>query len=373
MPEPLRVVVIEDDAVQRQALKDVLMMEGLHCEAFASPEQALSNPALMQSDLLITDLNLPGMNGLELIQQVRQTAPEMSAILMTGHATLQTAIDAVRVGAVDYLLKPFRLSTMLSTVSRALEQQRLRREVLQLQQDLKARYEEVLLINKELDAFAARISHDLRGPITNMKMVLNTLRTEASQALDDDLLSLVDAGVRAGEKATRMVHDLLALSRLGASDMQLEPVDLDALMPLVLAELQGSHPPQGCAIQTGALGVVLGHEGLLHQAFVNLIGNAIKYSSPRQNPVVRIEARAADQPGFAHISVSDNGVGFPPGHEHELFKPFRRLHHANQFPGEGMGLANVKRIVDRHGGFVQASLVPQGGACFTLTLMTARP
>jgi signal transduction histidine kinase len=117
---------------------------------------------------------------------------------------------------------------------------------------------------------------------------------------------------------------------------------------------------------------VLSHEGLLHQAFVNLIGNAIKYSSPRRNPVVRIEARPADQPGFSHISVSDNGVGFPAGHEHELFKPFRRLHHANQFPGEGMGLANVKRIVDRHGGFVQAALVPQGGACFTLTLMTAR-
>lgn len=365
---PFRIAVVEDEAVQRQALMDVLQMEGYRCDGYASPADALAHPHMQVADLLIADLNLPGMNGLELIEAVRHQNPGIGAILMTGQASLQTAIDAVRIGAVDYVLKPFKLSTMLTTVSKALEQQRLRREVARLQLDLTSRYEEVLLINEELDAFAARISHDLRGPITTMKMVLQTLNDEAFPLLEEDLQHLVLAGIRSGDKAIKMVHDLLEFSRLGHGELHLELLDLNSLCPIVLAELEALHPAQGCTVDVGDLPTVRGHEGLLHQALVNLIGNAIKYSSSVPAPHVRVMSKPADTDGHVCITVSDNGVGFQANKVHELFKPFQRLHHPDQFAGEGMGLANVKRIVERHGGTVGASLNPDGGACFTLTL-----
>ncbi|WP_300661778.1 hybrid sensor histidine kinase/response regulator [Hydrogenophaga sp.] len=370
-PSPFRIVIVEDELVQRQALMDVLKLEGYHCEGFQSATAALAHEGLLNSDLLISDLNLPGMSGLEFIQTVRESRPDISAILITGHASLQTAIDAVRIGAVDYVLKPFRLSTMLTTVAKALEQQRLRREVARLQEDLSDRYDEVLLINKELDAFAARVSHDLRGPITNMKGVLQALDFELGHSLENDLRQLLLAGIRSGEKATKMVHDLLDFSRLGHQELQMQAIDLNELLNGVLVELQASIPLQGCSFEVGKFPRVQGHEGLLHQAFANLIGNAIKYSSQNPAPRVQIETAHSENAGFVRIMMIDNGVGFQSQSVEHLFKPFHRLHHPDEFPGEGMGLANVKRIVDRHGGTVSARPNPGGGACFSITLPLA--
>lgn len=370
-PTPFRIVIVEDESVQRQALMDVLQVEGYDCEGFQSASAALAHEGLLDSDLLISDLNLPGLSGLELVQAVRESRPDISAILMTGHASLQTAIDAVRIGAVDYVLKPFRLSTMLTTVAKALEQQRLRREVARLQEDLRDRYDEVLLINKELDAFAARVSHDLRGPITNMRGVLQALNFELGHSLENDLKQLLEAGIRSGEKATKMVHDLLEFSRLGHQELQMQAVDLNELLKSVIVELQASIPVQGCSFDVGKFPRVQGHEGLLHQAFVNLIGNAIKYSSQNPAPRVQIETAQSESASFVQIMIIDNGVGFHEENVEHLFKPFHRLRHPDEFPGEGMGLANVKRIVDRHGGSVSACPNPGGGACFSIALPLA--
>lgn len=365
---PFRIAVIEDESVQRQALMDVLRMEGYDCLGYDLPLAALADENLANADLLITDLNMPGMTGLELIQTVRQKNPEIGAILVTGRASLQTAIDAVRVGAADYVLKPFKLTTILATVSKAIEQQRLRREVARLQRDLEVRNQELILINMELDSFAARLSHDLRGPILNMKMVLQILKDEALHSLHDDVQPLILAGLKSGERATKMVQDLLAFSRLGYKDLPVEPVDLNKLLHVVLAELDSSIPPQGCVIKINDLPVVLGHDGLLQQAFTNLISNAIKYSRTKAEPRVEIASDSTATVGFVKISVTDNGVGFDAGKESQLFMPFQRLHQPWEFPGEGMGLANVKRIVERHGGEVSAEPNPEGGARFSLTL-----
>jgi signal transduction histidine kinase len=118
---------------------------------------------------------------------------------------------------------------------------------------------------------------------------------------------------------------------------------------------------------------VQGHEGLLHQAFANLIGNAVKYSSQSPAPRVQIGAVQSESTHLVRIVISDNGVGFQEEKAEQLFKPFQRLHRADEFPGEGMGLANVKRIADRHGGSVGARPNPGGGACFSVTLPLVIP
>lgn len=373
LPEPstTRILVVDDEPLQLKALVDVLRLEGYEVQGWESADVALANACFADADLLITDLRMPGVDGIEFIRRVQVLYPDLPAILVTAHASIESAVDAMRSGAVDYVLKPFRLSTMISTVERALALQRLRRRNNQLQQEIRRQYEQLLVVNQELDAFAARLSHDLRGPVANMRGILQLLADEHGGALPDDLSQLVQAGVRSGDTALKMVRDLLDFARLGNRDLTLEPVDLAPLLEQARNDVRGLHPPQGCCIDVQSLPPVLGHAGLLHQVFVNLLGNAVKYSASKPEPRITVSAGPLTPEGLVQVQVSDNGVGFDPGLASRLFRPFQRLHPTGTFTGEGMGLANVKRIVERHGGTVAAEGRPGEGAVFTVALRPA--
>lgn len=370
-PETTRILVVDDEPLQLKALVDVLRLEGYDAQGWESADTALRDACFTDADLLITDLRMPGVDGIEFIRRVQVRFPDLPAILVTAHASIESAVDAMRNGAVDYVLKPFRLSTMISTVERALALQRLRRRNSQLQQEIRAQYEQLLVVNQELDAFAARLSHDLRGPVANMRGILQLVADEHGAALPADLAALVQAGVRSGDTALKMVRDLLDFARLGHRDLTLEPIDLGPLLEQARQDVKALHPPQGCCIELRPLPPVLGHAGLLHQVFVNLLGNAVKYSASRPHPMVTVSAGPSAPDGLVQVQVSDNGVGFDPALASRLFRPFQRLHPTGTFTGEGMGLANVKRIVERHGGAVTADGRPGEGAVFTVALRPA--
>ncbi len=372
-PEPVpptRILVVDDEPLQRQALVDVLRLEGYEATGCDTAEQALQQD-LASIDLLVTDLQMPRIDGIELIRRAQERHPDLPAILVTAHASIETAVDAMRSGAVDYVPKPFRLSTMISTVERALALQRLRRRNSLLQEEIRRQFDELLVVNQELDAFAARLSHDLRGPVANMRGILQLVRDEHGADLPPDLADLVQAGVRSGDTALKMVRDLLDFARLGNRDLTLEPVALGPLVAQARSDVRALHPPQGCRVDIQALPTVLGHAGLLHQVFVNLLGNGVKYSAARPQPVVTVDAGPAGADGLIRVVVADNGVGFDPALASRLFRPFQRLHPTGSFTGEGMGLANVKRIVERHGGTVMAEGRPGEGSVFTVALRAA--
>lgn len=362
-----RILVVEDEATQCRVLVELLCQQGYAAVGCACPREALDTQDLARFDLLITDLQMPAMSGLDLIQVCQKINPSLAAILMTGHASIDSAVVAMRSGAVDYIVKPFRLTGILIAVQRALAVQQLRVSNMKLQQALQQQNEELVLVNQELDAFAARISHDLRGPVMSMRGVLSVLSTERPVSSSEDLQQMVGAGIRSGDVALKMVRDLLEFARLGSRKMKMDLVDLSDLLDLTLPALRAQMPPQGCEVVFGPLPTVWGHEGLLHQVFVNLLGNAIKYSAKHARPKVEVTCEAKP-PGFLTISVSDNGVGFDPAQTSQLFKPFQRLHSSESFQGEGMGLANVKRIVERHGGRVRAEGRPGVGASFQVIL-----
>ena len=362
-----RILVVEDEPTQCRILVELLGRQGYEAVGCAGPREALDTQDLARFDLLITDLQMPAMSGLDLIQVGLKINPNLAAILVTGHASVDSAVVAMRSGAVDYLVKPFKLSVVLIAVQRALAVQQLRTSNMKLQQALQQQNEELLLVNQELDAFAARLSHDLRGPVMGMRGVLSALSTEPSVSSSEDLQPMVHAGIRSGDVALKMVRDLLEFARLGSRDMKMDVVDLSDLLDLTLPALCALMPPQGCEVVCGPLPTVWGHEGLLHQVFVNLVGNAIKYSAKHPRPKVEVTCEAKP-PGFLTISISDNGVGFDPAQTSQLFKPFQRLHSLESFLGEGMGLANVKRIVERHGGRVRAEGRPGEGATFQVIL-----
>jgi signal transduction histidine kinase len=362
-----RILVVDDETAHCRALVDLLAQQGYEAMGCASAREAIDTHDLAAFDLLITDLQMPGMSGLDLIHSSRVANPHLAAILMTGHASIDSAVGAMHKGAVDYIVKPFRLSKLLESVERALNFQQLRANNAMLQQILLKQNEELLLVNQELDAFAARLSHDLRGPVVNMRAVLSELSTEASGSLSAGLQQMVYMGIRSGDVALKMVRDLLDFARLGSRDLKMERVDLSELLEHTLLALRAQMPPQGCEVVIGPMPQVTGHEGLLYQAFINLVGNGIKYSAGHPQPRVQVTCETLSH-RFHTICVSDNGVGFDPTQGSQLFKPFQRLHSETSFEGEGMGLANVKRIVERHGGQVSAEGRLGEGACFRVLL-----
>jgi len=365
-----RLLIVDDEALLGRTLGNYFKTRGHEVTICTSGQDALARDDLADVDLLIADLQMPHMSGIELIGRLQAINPDLSAILITGHASLDSAVQALRSGAVDYLQKPFTLEALDAVVERTLHTQRLRLANRQLQEQLRARNTELEAVNQELDAFAARLAHDLRGPLNNVRGIIAFVREELGPQTDAEMGELLDRAVRSGDQALRMVNDLLDFARLGHGHLQLAPLPLGALVARCVESLAAHLPRERCVIEVGELPVVLGHEGLLGQVFLNLLDNALKYTEPKPNMLIRIEARPRDD-GRVDIRVSDNGVGFEPAQASQLFLPFRRLHRDSEFTGAGMGLANVKRIVERHGGQVRAESAPGEGATFTVTLRLA--
>lgn len=364
---PHRILVVDDDELVVRTLTAFFKTKGYEVQNCLSGKEAVARVDLAQVDLLIADLQLPDIDGIEVITQVLAVNPDMAALLMTGHASLDSAVRALRHGAVDYVQKPFTLIALDAAVERALQMHQLKKANRVLQEQLRARNAELEGVNQELDAFAARLAHDLRGPLNNMRGLVTFAREELNETIDPESRDLLDRAIRSGDQAFRMVSDLLDFARLGHGELQLTPISLDSLVNRCVESLSEHIPKDRCHITVSPLPVVLGHEGLLSQVFLNLLDNAIKYSEPKPDMVITICA-VSRADGRVDIRVEDNGVGFDPGQARLLFLPFQRLHRRSEFTGAGMGLANVKRIVERHGGEVAAESSPGEGSVFVVTL-----
>jgi signal transduction histidine kinase len=228
---------------------------------------------------------------------------------------------------------------------------------------------ELRAVNAELESFSYSVSHDLRAPLRAIDGYSRMIEEDHAARLNDEGRRLV-AVVRAStERMRRLIDDLLEFSRLGRKALATTPVDMTALAKEVAAELQPANP--GAEVAIGALPVVQGDPALLRQVWANLIGNALKYSARSGSPRVEIGGRA--ELAEALYWVSDNGVGFDMRYAARLFGVFQRLHREDEFPGTGVGLAIVQRIVTRHGGRVWGEGAPNKGATFRFTLPLREP
>jgi len=220
--------------------------------------------------------------------------------------------------------------------------------------------------NRDLESFAYSISHDLRAPLRHIDGFARLLQSRLGE-LEPEQAHYFERIIQASARMHRMIDDLLEFSRIGRSKLQHVSVDLDALVAEIVSALKPEKPDRPeVDWRVGSLGTVYGDPGLLHTVFENLLGNAFKFTCREDAPCV--EVSRADKEGGAYIRVKDNGVGFDPAYAHKLFDVFQQLHDKDEFGGSGIGLANVKRIVERHGGEVTASAEKGKGAEFTLIL-----
>lgn len=238
---------------------------------------------------------------------------------------------------------------------------------------------ELEIANRELEAFSYSVAHDLRAPLRSIHAHIQMLRDYRGppQAREPQIhMEQIQRGAR---EMSALIDGLLALSSVSHVQMNRRPVPLDALLAHCREQLAAEAEGRSVEWRIGTLPQVQGDPDLLQQVFMNLLGNALKYSRPRAAAQIEIGVGEGSQPPASsaatdaaepgrHVFVRDNGVGFDMAHAGKLFGVFQRLHRQDEFEGTGVGLATVRRIVERHGGRIWAQAAPGEGACFCFTL-----
>jgi signal transduction histidine kinase len=220
--------------------------------------------------------------------------------------------------------------------------------------------------NKELEAFSYSVAHDLRAPLRGINGFSRVLLEDYSEKLDDEARANLQRICAAAERMGELIDALLGLSRLARADLRREEVDLSQIALGIVKQLRESHPEREVEFQNESTVMANGDAALLRVVLENLLGNAWKFTAMTDGACVRFGTEEAN--GDTVYFVRDNGAGFDMAYAEKLFVPFQRLHTAREFPGTGIGLATVQRVIHRHGGRVWAESAPGKGATFLFTL-----
>ena len=250
--------------------------------------------------------------------------------------------------------------------------QQIEAEIFKSSQQVQAANRQLHAANKELEAFSYSVSHDLRAPLRHIDGFVDLLTKHAGEQLDDRGRRYLKIIADAARQMGNLIDDLLVFSRMGRAELRQQSVDMNALVHEAVNNLQAQLNGRNVTWNIDTLPHVQADAAMLRQVFVNLLGNAVKYSRPRNPAVIEVSCNTIDSKDF-EFCVRDNGVGFDMNYADKLFGVFQRLHRADEFEGTGIGLANVRRIIARHGGRTWAEGKVDAGAAFYFTLPKSQP
>ena len=236
-------------------------------------------------------------------------------------------------------------------------------------EDLTEYEQEIAATHKELDAFTSAAGHDLRGPLRILKGFTDALEEECSDVLNEEGKTFLREILKASDRMEGLIDGLLTLSRAGRAEMTCENIDLTTLIDLVNYELRHEHAARVVDSQVQPGIHLWGDVRLMMTVLRTMLGNAWKYTGRTAQPVIRFYTEQRD--GHTWYCVSDNGAGFDMAFADRLFQPFTRLHRQDEFPGHGLGLATVQRIIKRHGGEITATAAVNKGATVSFRVQPA--
>jgi PAS domain S-box-containing protein len=256
--------------------------------------------------------------------------------------------------------------TFVDVTERKQAEDKIRLLNIELEERVRARTAELEVANRELEAFARSVSHDLRAPLRSIDGWSLALLEDCSKLLDAQGLRYLDRVRSEAQRMGTLIDDILHLSRVSRGELDLKSVDLTCLAGTIVNRLKEAHADRSIDFIVASNLYCTGDPRLLEVALTNLFGNAVKFTGPRVD--ARVEFGQTDVEGSPAFFVRDNGVGFEMAYAEMLFAPFQRLHKASEFPGSGIGLATVQRVVHRHGGRIWAEARVGEGATLYFTL-----
>jgi len=361
-PEPQTIVVIDDDRAMRLSCQKILSKVGFRVESFETGSSGLEAIASLKPVLAVVDLKMPGISGMEVIGRVHEIDPRIVIVVITGYATIDTAVEAMKSGAYDFVPKPFSPDELRLIVNRGLEHRRL---ILESQ---RAEMERELLKRR----FITFVSHQLQTPLVAVHQYLDVLRhLEVSDPARTR--EWLDRCLARTQEMQAIIKDWLTLSRLEGGSLagQRVKVDLKQTITEILRAYEGLAGADGITLEArlpeGEC-YVTGDQNCLSVLFDNLIVNAIKYNKPGGKVIVSAELT----PDEAIVAVSDTGIGIPEKYRQMLFGEFFRIQDAKKTPGTGLGLAISKRIVSEMGGSISVESEVNVGSTFRVRLLAWR-
>lgn len=362
----LRALLIEDNQLDAELVLRWLRKDGYEVTSQVVQDEASFIKALrtLSPDIVLADYNLPSWKGMEAVGVLVREGLDIPLILVSGALGDVTAVECIKRGATDYVLKD-GLARLPEAIHRALQERQERQRRRQAELDLASKVEELARSNADLEQFAYVASHDLQEPLRMVTAYTQLLAERYRGVLDADADKFIGYASEGAQRMQVLIQDLLAFSRVGRKDSTREEFEGNAMLKDVLRALASAIQESGVQIELGEMPVLWADRTLLGQVFQNLIGNAIKFRG-KDAAQIRVKAEKNDQEW--RFTVSDNGIGIAPEHAENIFVVFQRLHARTEYAGNGIGLAICKKVIERYGGKIWVESQLESGSRFIFTL-----
>jgi signal transduction histidine kinase len=372
-----RIIVADDNADLRQYLAR-LLVENYEVQPVADGAAALAAARERPPDLILSDIMMPRLDGFGLVRELRADAAlrTVPIILLSARAGEEARVDGLEHGADDYLVKPFSARELLARVAAHLNMSRMRKEFqTELERLVVARTKSLQETTEQLNDFCYSIAHDLKAPIRTQVSFANLVLEEFGKRLGPKGIDFVSRMRDAAQRQARLVNDLLSHMSLNRTELPLERLELAHSLEAVCSDLNAEAQSARAVVEmSAAKGLVMANSASLHLVLSNLLSNAIKFVRPGVRPQVTLwtERQTWDSgEAFVRLWAKDNGIGIPARAHAKIFGVFERLHPRDRYPGNGMGLAIVKKAIERMGGRVGVESHPGQGSRFWVELRAA--
>jgi len=365
--ETVNILLVDNEPGGLLALEAILEPLGQRLITARSGQEALRELLAHDFALILLDIQMPEMDGFRTAELIRERERSRHTPIIFLTASYESEVQVFRgyaVGAVDYVFKPLQPDILRSKVSVFVDLARTTEVVRKQAAELEA-------ANKDLESFGYSVSHDLRAPLRAINGYSNILRESCGDKLGDENKRVLGKIIESTQRMETLIEDLLAFSQLGRRPISAVEIDMDELAREVVDELRGVPGQQVPQCVLKPLPVGWGDRSLIRQVWFNLLSNAIKFTGTREVPSIELGGVSEDARNVYY--VKDNGAGFDMRYYDKLFGVFQRLHSTREFPGTGVGLAIVQRVVVRHGGRAWAEGKPGEGATFYFALPKRGP
>ncbi len=351
MNEPPKILVVDDEEAIRDSCRQALSKDGYRVESAENGQSGLQKIKESQPDLVLFDLKMPGMSGMELLEEIGRINANIISIVITGYATIESAVEAMKRNAYDFLPKPFSPDQLRIVIERGLERRRLTAESERLRRE-----KEMMQEN-----FVTLVSHQLRSPLTSVKQYFGVINEGFAGEVTDKQKELIEKAAGKIDRLLELINDWLDMTRVEAGRIveNFEPVSLTPILSEILEELKPGHNHT----------LIDGDPKCLKEAISNLVSNGINYN--RERGTVTINQKTKEDEVI--VEVSDTGIGISQEHLPFIFEEFFRVKNreTQHIPGTGLGLPIAKKIIEAHKGRVKVASELGRGTTFSILLPKA--